>query len=117
MLCGEFMSWVILIKNLLVCEHRASHFEESVSDAAQRPCVAVAPGTQSGVFVFADWVMLDRDPSPVVDGVLQTMIDGTTAHHTMHFAGPSCHVTLPLHGFRIAVCFAGSLAQRFCIRK
>ena len=91
MLCGEFMSWVILIKNLLVCEHRASHFEESVSDAAQRPCVAVAPGTQSGVFVFADWVMLDRDPSPVVDGVLQTMIHGTTAHHAMHLTGPSCH--------------------------
>ena len=45
MLCGEFMSWVILIKNLLVCEHRASNFEESVSDAAQCPCVAMALGT------------------------------------------------------------------------
>ena len=85
------MSWVILIKYLLVCEHRASNFEESVSDAAQRPCVAVALGTQSGVFVFADRVMLDRDPSPVVDGILQTMIHGTTAHHAMHLTGPSCH--------------------------
>ena len=77
------MSWVIVIKNLLVCEHRASNFEESVGDAAQRPCVAVSPGTQSGVFVFADRVMLNRDLSPVVDGVLQTMIHGTTAHHAM----------------------------------
>ena len=82
---------MIVIKNLLVCEHRASHFEESVGDAAQRPCVAVPPGTQSGVFVFADWVVLNRDLSPVVDGVLQTMIHGTTAHHTMHLAGPSGH--------------------------
>ena len=88
------MSWVIVIKNLLVCEHRASNFEESVSDAAQCPCVAMAPGTQSGVFAFADKVMLDRDPSPVVDCVLQSMIRGTTAHHTMHLAGPSCHTLI-----------------------
>ena len=67
-----------MIKNLLVFEHRTSYFEESVSDAMQRPCVAVALGTQSGVFVFADRVMLDRDPCPVVDGVLQSMIHGTT---------------------------------------
>ena len=36
------------------------------SRSAKCPCVAVALGTQSGVFVFADWVMLDRDPCPVV---------------------------------------------------
>ena len=88
------MSWVILIKNLLVCEHRASKFEESVSDAAQRPRVAVALGTQSGVFVFADRVMLDYDPCPVVDCVLQLMLHGTTAHHTMLLTGPSCHETI-----------------------
>ena len=70
---------MIVIKNLLVCEHRAGNFEESVSDAGQRPCVAVALGTQSGVFVFADWIMLDRDPYPVADCVLQSMIHGTTA--------------------------------------
>ncbi len=79
------------IEDGLVFEHRAGDAEQAVGDAAKRTSVAVAAGTQRGVFRLADGVVLYRDPGPVVDGVLEPVVGCETSYDDQRLAGPLGH--------------------------
>ena len=63
-----------MVKQLLVFSAmtQVTQFEKAICNAAQSSCVPVSTSAKSGVFGFADRVMLDRYLSPVVDGLLST---------------------------------------------
>jgi len=79
------------IEDGLVFEHRAGDAEQAVGDAAKCTSVAVAAGTQRGVFRLADGVVLNRDPGPVVDGVLEPVVRRATSYDDQRLAGPPGH--------------------------
>ena len=71
----------------LVSQHGAGHLQEAVRHAAERACMTVAASTQCSVLGLADTIMLDSDASPVVDGVLKSVVGREATHHNDGLAG------------------------------
>jgi hypothetical protein len=59
------------IERSLVGEHGASHREQAVGNAAQGAAVAVTALAEFGVAPTAEFVVLDGDAGPVIDGAAQ----------------------------------------------
>src|SRR3954468_6663769 len=59
------------IEQRLAFEERAQDIEQSIADGAQRSCVTMATAAQFGVTLLADRIVLDGDPSAMMERVHQ----------------------------------------------
>ena len=73
------LSRVFGIEGGLVFEHGTGDSDKPVSDGSQGTGMAVAAGTEGGVFGTAGWVALHGDARPVVNGVAQAVVRGEAA--------------------------------------
>ena len=89
--CILFECRIIRIENFLIFQHCAGHLEQPISHTSQSSGMSVPPVSKSRVFGFADRIMLTGDSSPMIDGVLQLRVDGSTTEHHQGFAGTFGH--------------------------
>ena len=73
------LPWVFGIEGGLVFKHGTGDGDEPVGDGSQGTGMALAAGTEGGVFGTAGWVALHGDARPVVDGVAQAVVRGEAA--------------------------------------
>jgi hypothetical protein len=60
------------VKHGLLVEHRASHREQPIGNAAQGAPVAMTALAQFGIATAAERIVLDSDPGPVIDRAAQS---------------------------------------------
>src|SRR3989442_13896955 len=66
---GHLCALVIGIEQRLALQQGAKDIEQTIADATQCPCMAMATAAQLGVALLADRIVLNGDPRPVVEGL------------------------------------------------
>jgi hypothetical protein len=73
---GRLLLGTTRVKHGLLVEHRASHREQPVGNAAEGAPVAVTALAQFGIAAAAERIVLDSNPGPVIDRAAQSHMAG-----------------------------------------
>jgi len=72
-------------------QHGAGDPQQAIGHGADGAAVRLASLAQGGIALAAQLVMLDGDPSPMVDGMARPVVTGVAHHHDFAFATPFGH--------------------------
>src|SRR2546428_2802928 len=79
--CGQLRGLVIGVEQDLPLEQGAQDRQQPIADAAQRASMAVPALAQRRVLPAAGWIMLNGDPRPVIEGLMQAIVAGMSPDH------------------------------------
>src|SRR3954452_4842468 len=84
--CSSLRALVICFEEHLALEQGAKHIEQAITDAAQRPTMAVSSVAQRRISVSTGRIMLDGDACPMIDCIAQSVVAGESPQHDQALA-------------------------------